>query len=551
MASVCYSWGGRDAPPSHAARLCLGEGHGEGVQLQPLLVYLHGGFWKPEWDRQSTLSHRITGTFGDPFSPLSSSPASPRAEGRSSGAGAPADACLMQPAAGRTEHAKPIGACTAHSPRTAPGETVVPAQSCCEGVPVARDGVAASTEGMAEGERRVPSAAAEFARETPENRWLGRVATLDIEYSRVNQQTPERSEGGGGWPATFIDALAAINALAEAKRVGGAPDVAAAAARLDLRAVVLVGHSAGGAMALWLGMLSCLPADARAEMGETVRRMGGAAAAEAITSGFDPAIRVVGVVGLAPVADLRLGAAEGISDFHDAIQNLFWRFGPRCPAAALDAACPTALMARGKLPALAHAPHFLLIHGDADVDVPPSQSLAFAQAAWATMGDHPTWLLLMHGLDHLEAVGIGIDPESDSEGAQRWRSVQRAMRLFVGAVLDAERAQHSDLAGACESAAESELSALCCSSVDAAREFCARAKPHVAAAVTISAIEEAAAATESMSKGTLSAAGRLLSEHERKFSPPFLARGLRRWLAWNGKEPSAALDAWLAMHTAE
>ena len=42
--------------------------------------------------------------------------------------------------------------------------------------------------------------------------------------------------------------------------------------------------------------------------------------------------------------------------------------------------------------------------GDADEDVPPSQSVSFTAAAWARAGDHPTWLLLSRGLDHYQTV---------------------------------------------------------------------------------------------------------------------------------------------------
>ena len=75
-------------------------------------------------------------------------------------------------------------------------------------------------------------------------------ATLDVEYSRVEQNEPRVSSDGGGWPHTCLDVLAALNAVATH------PDAALARTRLDLRRVYLVGHSAGGQLALWLG---CLP----------------------------------------------------------------------------------------------------------------------------------------------------------------------------------------------------------------------------------------------------------------------------------------------------
>jgi acetyl esterase/lipase len=55
------------------------------------------------------------------------------------------------------------------------------------------------------------------------------VAAYNIEYRRLG--------GGGGWPETGADVLAAIDALDDP--------------RLDLSSVVTLGHSAGGHLAVW------------------------------------------------------------------------------------------------------------------------------------------------------------------------------------------------------------------------------------------------------------------------------------------------------------
>src|SRR5688572_5493298 len=60
------------------------------------------------------------------------------------------------------------------------------------------------------------------------------IATWNIEYRRVDNE-------GGGWPGTYRDIGAAIDYLRTI-----APEH-----RLDLKHVVLVGHSAGGHLALW------------------------------------------------------------------------------------------------------------------------------------------------------------------------------------------------------------------------------------------------------------------------------------------------------------
>ena len=69
----------------------------------------------------------------------------------------------------------------------------------------------------------------------------------NIEYRRVG--------GDGGWPNTLIDAAAATDklpGLIEAARPGS----------VDPDAVVTMGHSAGGHLAVWVALRSLIPADA-------------------------------------------------------------------------------------------------------------------------------------------------------------------------------------------------------------------------------------------------------------------------------------------------
>jgi acetyl esterase/lipase len=68
-------------------------------------------------------------------------------------------------------------------------------------------------------------------------------AVWNIEYRRVG--------AGGGWPATFEDVAAAIDHLAALEEE-----------RLDLDRVTLIGHSAGGHLALWAAGRPNLPAGA-------------------------------------------------------------------------------------------------------------------------------------------------------------------------------------------------------------------------------------------------------------------------------------------------
>lgn len=94
-------------------------------------------------------------------------------------------------------------------------------------------------------------------------------ATWALEFRRVGNE-------GGGWPGTFLDVSQGVDLLR----------TAAAAHPLDLNRVIIAGHSAGGHLALWLAARHKLPADS------PLYRP-------------DP-LPIIGVVGLAPAADLEL-----------------------------------------------------------------------------------------------------------------------------------------------------------------------------------------------------------------------------------------------------
>lgn len=68
------------------------------------------------------------------------------------------------------------------------------------------------------------------------------VATWNVEYRRVGN-------AGGGWPGTYQDLGAALDYL---RGIAGEY-------RLDLKRVVVVGHSSGGQLAQWMGARGKLP----------------------------------------------------------------------------------------------------------------------------------------------------------------------------------------------------------------------------------------------------------------------------------------------------
>ena len=158
-------------------------------------------------------------------------------------------------------------------------------------------------------------------------------AAWNLEYRRVG---PGRG-GGGGWPMTFEDVATGIDALGDVD------------APLDLSRVVLLGHSAGGQLALWAASRPLLPPGA---------------------VGSAPRVRASAVVALAPVTSLtRAGtSALQLMGAHPEMEPARW--------AQAD---PSQVGAPG-VPVL-------VVHPTADATVSVRHSRAYAQATGATLGE--------------------------------------------------------------------------------------------------------------------------------------------------------------------
>lgn len=176
--------------------------------------------------------------------------------------------------------------------------------------------------------------------------WLA----VNAEYRRVGAGGYD----GGGWPATFDD-VRAVMALA-AELPGADP------ARL-----VVIGHSAGGHLALWAAV----------------------------------GVPVAAVVALAPVSDLHEASRRGLSDH--AVHGLLGGSPLEHPERYRAADPVTHLPLRTRT---------LVVHGDADEHVPVELSQAYVEAAVAA-GDDVTYVELPGG-DHF----VVIDPRSGA-----WRTV--------------------------------------------------------------------------------------------------------------------------------
>ena len=183
-------------------------------------------------------------------------------------------------------------------------------------------------------------------------------AAWNIDYRPIGE--------GGGWPTTFSDVASAVDHL----------DTIADDLILDRDRVAVVGHSAGGTLALWSGARSGLPAG---------------------VPGADPAVRPVAVVSQAGVANLAAAAIEGLGQ--GAAADLM---GGQPTGEAGEAYLYASPIER--LP-LGSAVHQLLVHGTDDAIVPLVQSETYAARA-ADAGDEVR-LEAVDGGDHF----VVIDPD--------------------------------------------------------------------------------------------------------------------------------------------
>lgn len=183
-----------------------------------------------------------------------------------------------------------------------------------------------------------------LARSLLEEGWTA----YNIEYRRVGL--------GGGWPETFDDVAAAIDALADVDD-------------LDLSTVLTLGHSAGGHLAVW-------------------------AAARGRFDRWRPErVRVTGCVSQAGVLDLTRAARDGLGG------GAVTQFLGRPPGPAYDRVDP-ARQVPLDVPVRC-------VHGEDDVIVPPDQSQGYVDAATAA-GDDAS-LTLVEG-DHFTLN----DPATDA-----------------------------------------------------------------------------------------------------------------------------------------
>jgi len=184
-------------------------------------------------------------------------------------------------------------------------------------------------------------------------------AIWNLEYRRLGLP-------GGGWPGTFEDVAAGIDHLAK---------LVAQGTELDLSRVIVVGHSAGGHLALW-----CAARPGQRGLLRMPARVQPAAAA-----------------GMAAVVDL--ARAFALRAGNGAVGELLGG-SPDAQPARYAAASPIALLPLGV--------NHLIVHGAADEALPITVTRNYVQAAKAA-GDRVQFSELP-GAGHMDC----LDPTSEA-----------------------------------------------------------------------------------------------------------------------------------------
>ena len=199
------------------------------------------------------------------------------------------------------------------------------------------------------------------------------IVTCNLEYRRIGNP-------GGGWPGTFQDISLASHMI---------PEILNSDPRVNISRTLVMGHSAGGHLALWL--VSQHKMSKTSPLHESRRSP------------------IINAISLAGVSDLRTAWKQKLG--HGIVTRLMDGSPDEYPD-RYDAGSPIELLPNGAKQ--------VLIHGAADNTVPVSQSEQF-EAKAAESGDECS-LIKLKETGHFEL----IDPESDA-----WSSVLTAVEEML------------------------------------------------------------------------------------------------------------------------
>jgi acetyl esterase/lipase len=208
------------------------------------------------------------------------------------------------------------------------------------------------------------------------------IAGVAVEYRRVGDG------GTGGWPQTLMDVANAVDNLPAAGQY-------LARGRLDLSRTVAVGHSAGGHLVGWLVHRGALrhATPGRTWPGDDHLPLLGA-------------VSQAGVLDLVGASDERLGNGAVIDLMEGSAGSVPQRYQHASPLAHVG-----------------DGARVVCVHGEADDEVPVSQSRRYVDAARAA-GD-PVELITLRGVGHYEL----IDPDHHA-----WQVCREAALHMLGAV---------------------------------------------------------------------------------------------------------------------
>lgn len=204
------------------------------------------------------------------------------------------------------------------------------------------------------------------------------IATWNLEFRRLGQT-------GGGWPATFLDVAAGADYVRKL----------AATYAIDLTRVVIVGHSAGGHLAMWVAARHRIPTESPLYS--------------------VPAVSLRGAISIAGAVDLRMAQASGFRDgFVNrlVVEDLLGGTPDEVPD-RYHAASPVELLPLG-IPQV-------LLHGSADDIAPFAMTESYVRKAQA-LRDNAT-LVRIEGADHFDP----LDPETSA-----FRYVRTALQTILG-----------------------------------------------------------------------------------------------------------------------
>lgn len=199
-------------------------------------------------------------------------------------------------------------------------------------------------------------------------------ATWNIEYRRVGEE-------GGGWPGTLGDIIDAVNHLGQlVDRF-----------QLDLSRVIVLGHSAGGQLALWVAAQN-----KNRQMSKMEQSL---------------LISIRGVISLAGVLDLRKMVETHERKGMMSPLTSFIGGSPQEVSERYHLASPIELLPLG-IPQV-------LLHGEVDRHVPVGLSVEYSRRA-IELGDEVS-LVVLPEVEHF----MVIDPSSDA-----WKEVISSLEFF-------------------------------------------------------------------------------------------------------------------------